>query len=68
MRYTDVWNDITKRIGYWVDMDNPYITYMKISIWNLFGGYLKICTTKIYCTKDIPFSHIRQGGNRFVFS
>ena len=27
MRYTDVWNDLTHRIGYWVDMDNPYITY-----------------------------------------
>ena len=27
MRYTDVWNDLTKRIGYWVDMENPYITY-----------------------------------------
>ncbi|MEZ5004459.1 MAG: isoleucine--tRNA ligase [Chitinophagales bacterium] len=27
MKYTDVWNDITKRIGYWVDMDHPYITY-----------------------------------------
>ena len=27
MRYTDVWNDLTKKIGYWVDMDNPYITY-----------------------------------------
>ena len=21
MKYTDVWNDLTKRIGYWVDMD-----------------------------------------------
>ena len=27
MKYTDVWNNLTKRIGYWVDMDNPYITY-----------------------------------------
>ena len=27
MRYTDVWNDLTKKIGFWVDMDNPYITY-----------------------------------------
>ncbi len=27
MRYTDVWNDLTKKMGYWVDMDNPYITY-----------------------------------------
>ncbi|MGO1751047.1 MAG: isoleucine--tRNA ligase, partial [Psychroflexus sp.] len=27
MRYTDVWNDLTKKIGYWVDMNDPYITY-----------------------------------------
>ncbi len=27
MRYTDVWNDMTEKIGYWVDMENPYITY-----------------------------------------
>ena len=27
MRYTDVWNQLTERIGYWVDMDDPYITY-----------------------------------------
>ena len=27
MRYTDVWNDLTKKMGYWVDMGNPYITY-----------------------------------------
>ncbi len=27
MRYTDAWQNITKKMGYWVDMDNPYITY-----------------------------------------
>ena len=27
MRYTDVWNEMTEKIGYWVDMDDPYITY-----------------------------------------
>lgn len=27
MRYTDVWNDMTEMVGYWVDMDDPYITY-----------------------------------------
>ena len=27
MRYTDVWNNLTERIGYWVDMDDPYVTY-----------------------------------------
>jgi isoleucyl-tRNA synthetase len=27
MRYTDVWNKLTEDYGYWVDMENPYITY-----------------------------------------
>tara|TARA_B100000768_G_scaffold60492_1_gene58553 strand:+ start:4048 stop:7455 length:3408 start_codon:yes stop_codon:yes gene_type:complete len=27
MRYTDAWNDLTKKMGYWVDMENPYVTY-----------------------------------------
>ncbi len=27
MKYTNVWNDLTEKIGYWVDLDNPYITY-----------------------------------------
>lgn len=27
MRYTDVWNDLTEKMGYWVDLDSPYITY-----------------------------------------
>ena len=27
MQYTDVWNDLTEKMGYWVDMSDPYITY-----------------------------------------
>ncbi|WP_298478854.1 isoleucine--tRNA ligase [uncultured Maribacter sp.] len=27
MRYTDVWNEMTEKVGYWVDMEDPYITY-----------------------------------------
>jgi isoleucyl-tRNA synthetase len=27
MRYTDVWNDLTEKMGYWVDLENPYVTY-----------------------------------------
>ena len=27
MRYTDVWNDLTEKMGYWVDTKNPYVTY-----------------------------------------
>jgi isoleucyl-tRNA synthetase len=27
MRYTDIWNELTEKMGYWVDMSDPYITY-----------------------------------------
>jgi len=27
MKYTDVWNKVTESYGYWVDMEDPYITY-----------------------------------------
>ncbi len=40
MRYTDTWNDLTRKMGYWVDMDNPYVTYetkYMESVWWLLG-------------------------------
>src|SRR6185436_6558169 len=27
LRYKDKWDDITRKMGYWVDLDDPYITY-----------------------------------------
>jgi len=27
MKYTDIWNDLTLKMGYWVDVKNPYVTY-----------------------------------------
>ena len=27
MEFTDIWEDLTRRMGYWVNMDDPYITY-----------------------------------------
>jgi isoleucyl-tRNA synthetase len=27
MKYTDKWEDLTQKMGYWVDMKTPYITY-----------------------------------------
>ncbi len=27
MRYKDLWDDVTRKMGYWVDLDNPYITF-----------------------------------------
>ncbi len=38
MRYTDIWNNLTERMGYWVDMEDPYITYKSKymeSVWYL---------------------------------
>ncbi|KAA3650376.1 MAG: isoleucine--tRNA ligase [Bacteroidetes bacterium] len=38
MRYTDVWNNLTQKMGYWVDMENPYVTYENKyieSVWHL---------------------------------
>lgn len=44
MRYTDIWNDLTVKMGYWVDMENPYITYESKymeSVWWLLGEIYK---------------------------
>ncbi len=27
LRYTELWDDLTRRMGYWVDLNNPYITF-----------------------------------------
>ena len=27
MRYKDLWDDITRKMGYWVDLEHPYVTY-----------------------------------------
>jgi isoleucyl-tRNA synthetase len=38
MKFTDQWNDLTEKMGYWVDLENPYVTYHATyieSIWNL---------------------------------
>ncbi|NNF02530.1 MAG: class I tRNA ligase family protein, partial [Bacteroidia bacterium] len=38
MKYKDVWDDLTRKMGYWVDLDDPYITFDNKyieSVWNL---------------------------------
>ncbi|MDG4946858.1 isoleucine--tRNA ligase [Weeksellaceae bacterium KMM 9713] len=58
MRYTDIWNDLTERIGYWVDLDDPYITYepkyMESVWWLLKQIYNKDLMYKGYTIQ--PFS------------
>jgi isoleucyl-tRNA synthetase len=58
MRYTDVWNDLTEKMGYWVDMDDPYITfkpkYMESVWWLLKQIYNKDLLYKGYTIQ--PYS------------
>jgi len=40
MQYTDIWNNLTEKMGYWVDMDDPYVTYQNKymeTVWWLLG-------------------------------
>lgn len=44
MKYTDVWNDLTQKMGYWVDLEHPYITYQNEyieTLWFLLKGLYK---------------------------
>jgi isoleucyl-tRNA synthetase len=48
MKYTDMWEELTRIMGYWVNMDHPYVTYDNRYIETLWwllkqlytGGYL----------------------------
>ncbi|MDQ3112343.1 MAG: class I tRNA ligase family protein, partial [Bacteroidota bacterium] len=44
MKYTHLWEDVTKKMGYWVDMGDPYITYENTyieSVWWLLQDLYK---------------------------
>ncbi|MBP1673428.1 MAG: ileS [Bacteroidetes bacterium] len=44
MKYKDMWDDITKKMGYWVDLDDPYITFDNKyieSVWYLLSQLYK---------------------------
>lgn len=58
MKFKNVWDDLTQKMGYWVDLDNPYVTFENYyieSIWAL----LKKLYDKDYLYKGLkiqPFS------------
>ncbi|MCO5247922.1 MAG: isoleucine--tRNA ligase [Chitinophagales bacterium] len=58
MKYKEVWDDLTQKMGYWVDLENPYITFENAyieSIWSL----LKKLYEKEYLYKGLkiqPYS------------
>ncbi|REJ80171.1 MAG: isoleucine--tRNA ligase [Bacteroidetes bacterium] len=44
MKYKDVWDDLTRKMGYWVDLENPYITFTNDYIetcWYLLSKFYK---------------------------
>ncbi|MEA1898507.1 MAG: class I tRNA ligase family protein, partial [Bacteroidota bacterium] len=58
MKYTDQWEDLTHKMGYWVNMDDPYITYDNRYIESLWW-LLKELHSKGFLYKDYtiqPFS------------
>ncbi len=58
MRYTDIWNSLTQKMGYWVDMRDPYVTYeskyMESVWWLLKQLYVKDLIYKGYTIQ--PYS------------
>lgn len=42
MKYKDIWDDLTVKMGYWVDLDDPYITFKNDyieSVWHLLSKF-----------------------------
>ena len=57
MKYTDIWNKLTERIGYWVDMREPYITYKSKYMESVWWLIKQIHEKGFLYTKVILFSH-----------
>jgi isoleucyl-tRNA synthetase len=47
MLYKDQWNDLTEKMGYWVDLENPYITYDKDYIESLWWSLKQLYDKKL---------------------
>jgi isoleucyl-tRNA synthetase len=42
MKYKNVWDDLTRKMGYWVDLDDPYITFENDyieTVWHLLSKF-----------------------------
>jgi isoleucyl-tRNA synthetase len=52
LRYKDKWDELTTKIGYWVDLDNPYITFKNEYIESLWW-----CLKELY-KKDLLYKSV----------
>ena len=64
LKYKDVWDDLTEKIGFWVDLSDPYITYDNKyieSLWNILKQlYEKDLLYKGYAVQ--PYSPVAGTG------
>ncbi len=57
MKYKDLWDELTRTMGYWVDLEHPYITFDNKyieTVWHL----LSKLHEKDLLYKAIPYSPI----------
>lgn len=52
LKYKDTWDDLTRKMGYWVDLENPYITFENDYIESLWW-----CLKELY-NKDLLYEDI----------
>lgn len=42
LKYKDLWDNLTKRMGYWVDLDHPYVTFENDYIESLWWAFKQL--------------------------
>lgn len=57
--YKDEWEALTSRMGYWLDMDHPYITYTNDYIEGVWGVAKKISERKTADGKDLMYKDFK---------
>ena len=55
-KYKGMWEDFSGTVGFWADMDDPYVTY-HMTLLNLSGGHSRKSGTKDFFTKDLRLFH-----------
>ena len=61
--YESAWREMTERMAYWVDLDNPYVTLHNDYVEHV--GQSNRCLTKVYYTEVIRSSYCPQTGTSY---
>ena len=68
MKFTKEWEDLTHKMGYWVDMKDPYITYDNRYIETLWWLLKQLQKKGLLYKRNTPPPRSPPRGPRFVFS